>query len=122
MGHGVKARGWAGGGGGASAAGGVTTTGGATSANPCPGRADWTPCAVVTVPDRHYDICVEGTCVPPGCGDATCNVSGPHFPLADTGQRLCGAVDLIMKAALNDKSSLCERMSLPSRRRFGSEA
>jgi len=44
---------------------------------------------VVTTPDRHYDICVEGTCVSPGCGDATCNVPGPHFPLADTDQRLC---------------------------------
>jgi hypothetical protein len=28
-------------------------------------------------------------CVSPGCGDASCNVPGPHFPLSDTNQRIC---------------------------------
>jgi hypothetical protein len=55
----------------------------------CTGQADFTPCTVVTSPDRKYDICVAGTCVSPGCGDSACNVPGPHFPLADTGQRSC---------------------------------
>jgi hypothetical protein len=32
---------------------------------------------------------VDGRCVSPGCGDLTCNVPGPHFPLADTSQRTC---------------------------------
>ena len=75
--------------GGSTGTGGVTSSGGTTSANPCAGQPDFTLCNVVTTPDRHYDICVEGTCVSPGCGDATCNVPGPHFPLADTNQRLC---------------------------------
>ncbi|HUT77949.1 MAG TPA: DUF1566 domain-containing protein, partial [Polyangia bacterium] len=57
----------------------------------CVGEDDFTPCEVVTADptDRSYDICVEETCVSPGCGDGTCNTPGPHFPLADTGQRLC---------------------------------
>jgi hypothetical protein len=59
------------------------------SANDCTRQADFTPCTVVTSPDRKYDICVAGTCVSPGCGDSTCNVPGPHFPLADTGESYC---------------------------------
>jgi hypothetical protein len=55
----------------------------------CVGKADFVPCVLVTAPDRKYDICVGGVCVSPGCGDTTCNVAGPHFPLADTGQRVC---------------------------------
>ena len=55
----------------------------------CTGMPDFTPCVLVTTPDRKYDICVGGQCVSPGCGDSTCNVPGPHFPLADTGQRTC---------------------------------
>jgi Protein of unknown function (DUF1566) len=58
-------------------------------ASDCTGQADFTPCTVVTSPDRKYDICVAGTCVSPGCGDSTCNVPGPHFPLADTGELYC---------------------------------
>jgi hypothetical protein len=50
---------------------------------------DFTPCTVMTTPDRHYDICVNGVCVSPGCGDSTCNAPGPHFPFPDTDQRLC---------------------------------
>lgn len=50
---------------------------------------DGTPCELLTNPDRSYDICVAGICVSPGCGDASCNVRGPHFPLADTNQREC---------------------------------
>jgi len=57
--------------------------------NSCAGMPDFTPCTVVTTPDRHYDICVNGVCVSPGCGDSTCNAPGPHFPFADTSQRLC---------------------------------
>jgi hypothetical protein len=55
----------------------------------CTGLDDFTLCSVVTEPDRSYDICVDGICVSPGCGDATCNAPGPHFPLPDTNQRLC---------------------------------
>jgi hypothetical protein len=55
----------------------------------CVGQLDFTPCSVLTSPDRSYDICVKGKCVSPGCGDVTCNVPGPHFPLADTNQRKC---------------------------------
>jgi cysteine-rich repeat protein len=50
---------------------------------------DFSPCTLVTSPDRSYDICVEGACVSPGCGDVSCNPPGPHFPLADTNQRGC---------------------------------
>ncbi len=55
----------------------------------CLGQPDFTPCSVVTSPDRSYDICVNEQCVSPGCGDESCNAPGPHFPLADTNQRLC---------------------------------
>jgi hypothetical protein len=45
---------------------------------------------LVTSPDYTYDVCMAGICVSPGaCGDSTCNVSGPHFPLPDTDQRTC---------------------------------
>jgi hypothetical protein len=60
-----------------------------TVLGPCTGKSDFTPCAVVTAPDRKYDICVAGACVSPGCGDSTCNPPGPHFPLADTDERTC---------------------------------
>jgi hypothetical protein len=52
-------------------------------------RPNFTPCILVTEPDRSYDICVRGTCVSPGCGDATCNAPGPNWPLPDTNQRTC---------------------------------
>jgi hypothetical protein len=55
----------------------------------CAGQPDYTPCEVVTEPDRSYDICVSEVCVSPGCGDASCNTPGPHFPLPDTGSRRC---------------------------------
>ncbi|OGR09462.1 MAG: hypothetical protein A2341_18200 [Deltaproteobacteria bacterium RIFOXYB12_FULL_58_9] len=55
----------------------------------CVDAEDWTPCAVVTTPDRSYDICMGGVCVSPGCGDESCNVPGPHFPLADNNLRQC---------------------------------
>jgi hypothetical protein len=55
----------------------------------CSGQPDFTLCTVVTVPDRSYDICIAGLCVSPGCGDESCNVPSPHFPLADTGLRRC---------------------------------
>jgi hypothetical protein len=47
----------------------------------CVGQPDMTLCNVVTTPDRWYDICVGGTCVSPGCGDATCNAPAPHFSI-----------------------------------------
>jgi hypothetical protein len=53
----------------------------------CVGQDDFTPCEIVTEPDRFYDICVNQTCVSPGCGDATCNVPGPHFPPPPDGPR-----------------------------------
>jgi hypothetical protein len=55
----------------------------------CAGQFDFTPCEIVTAPDRSYDICVEGACVSPGCGTWQCNVPGPHFAIPDTGQRMC---------------------------------
>ncbi|HET6497164.1 MAG TPA: DUF1566 domain-containing protein, partial [Thermoleophilia bacterium] len=60
-------------------------------ADGCVGEDDFTPCKTVTADptDRSYDICVDEVCVSPGCGDATCNAPGPHFPLADTNQRIC---------------------------------
>lgn len=50
---------------------------------------DFTPCRLVTDPDRSYDICIRGVCRSPGCGTSDCNVPSPHFPLADTNQRRC---------------------------------
>lgn len=55
----------------------------------CSGKNDFTPCHIATKPDRSYDICVNQVCVSPGCGDASCNAPGPHFPLPDTGQHSC---------------------------------
>ena len=55
----------------------------------CSGLPDFTPCVVITDPDRSYDICIGDECRSPGCGDAACNPPGPHFPLPDTNQRLC---------------------------------
>jgi len=45
----------------------------------CAGQPDLTLCNVVTNPDRWYDVCVQGVCVSPGCGDTSCNVPAPHF-------------------------------------------
>jgi hypothetical protein len=70
---------------------GVPSGGAAGGTAVCSGWPDFTPCSVVTTPDRKYDVCMGETCVSPGCGDASCNVSGPHFPLADTNQRSCYA-------------------------------
>ena len=55
----------------------------------CTGLTDFMPCEVVTSPDRDFDICIKGVCQSPGCGSAACNVPGPYFPLADSGQRNC---------------------------------
>jgi hypothetical protein len=67
----------------------------------CSGKPDFTACALVTAPDRSYDICVAGICVSPGCGDATCNVPSPHFPLADTNQRSCADTSGLMTCPTN---------------------
>ncbi|MBN1769682.1 MAG: DUF1566 domain-containing protein [Deltaproteobacteria bacterium] len=55
----------------------------------CTGQPNYRPCEAVTSPDRSYDICVAGSCVSPGCGDATCNAPGPAGAPADTLQRSC---------------------------------
>ncbi|MBI5525019.1 MAG: DUF1566 domain-containing protein [Deltaproteobacteria bacterium] len=55
----------------------------------CTGLPDFMLCNTATDPDRTYDICVNGVCVSPGCGDVSCNPPGPHFPIPDTGQRKC---------------------------------
>jgi hypothetical protein len=61
----------------------------------CTGLPDFTLCYTVMgsedslIGDYSYDICVDGACVSPGCGDATCNTPGPHFPIPDTNQRTC---------------------------------
>lgn len=69
----------------------------------CTGLPDFTLCYVEmgaedwVLADLSYDICVDGACVSPGCGDSSCNTPGPHFPTPDTNQRLCydavGAID-----------------------------
>ncbi len=71
----------------------------------CVAFPDMTPCDLVTNPDRSYDVCLEGLCQSPGCGDATCNVPGPYFPLPDTNQRAC--FDATAAAACPSMSS-CE--------------
>ena len=58
----------------------------------CPADAanpDFTPCMLITSPDRSYDICISGACVSPGCGDASCNAPGPNWAIPDTNQRAC---------------------------------
>jgi cysteine-rich repeat protein len=66
---------------------------------PAESATSWTPkgnfsaCSLLTTPDRSYDICSHGTCVSPGCGDASCNAPGPNFPIPDTTQRLCYDMD-----------------------------
>lgn len=57
-----------------------------TSWSPGP---DFTPCTLVTSPDRAYDICSSGRCVSPGCGDSSCNAPGPNWKLPSTGQTTC---------------------------------
>ncbi len=82
--------------GGAGDSGGGADTGGDTGADTgtdpaaqCYNKPDFTFCSVVTDPDSSYDICLNGVCVSPGCGDTSCNATGPHFPLPDTNQREC---------------------------------
>ena len=55
----------------------------------CTGERNFTPCELITSPDRSYDICVDDSCRSPGCGDASCNAPGPNGTLEDTGQRIC---------------------------------
>ncbi|MFC1654994.1 DUF1566 domain-containing protein, partial [Myxococcota bacterium] len=58
--------------------------------NDCTGQPDFTLCELDTSPnDYYYDICVQGTCTSPGCDIQNCNAPGPHFTLADSGQRFC---------------------------------
>jgi hypothetical protein len=52
-----------------------------SSTDSCFGLPDFTPCQVVTEPDRDYDICSNGICVSPGCGDPSCNAPGVRYPL-----------------------------------------
>lgn len=55
----------------------------------CSAEPNFTPCEIISVPDRSYDICSDGRCVSPGCGDPSCNAPGPNWDLPDTGQRFC---------------------------------
>jgi cysteine-rich repeat protein len=52
-------------------------------ASSCSGKRDFTPCWTVTMPDRSYDICIDGTCQSPGCGDSSCNPPGVGFARTD---------------------------------------
>jgi len=69
-------------------------------------RSDFTPCTLVTGPDRSYDICVRGACVSPGCGEATCNAPGPNWPLPDTNQRTCYDNTAELEACVGTAGSL----------------
>ena len=68
---------------------------------------DFTPCTLVTSPDRSYDICVSGVCVSPGCGDATCNAPGPNWTIPDTNQRSCFDEDTTMACSGTGGSATC---------------
>lgn len=60
----------------------------------CEDIPDLTRCHDVTEPDFAFDLCIGGICVAPGsCGESWCNVPGPHFDLADTGQTTWHAAD-----------------------------
>ncbi|MDI7269494.1 MAG: DUF1566 domain-containing protein, partial [Myxococcota bacterium] len=74
----------------------------------CVGEDDFTPCETVTTPDRSYDICVGGSCVSPGCGDATCNPPGPNWTLPDTNQRTCYNNTTAMTCAGTAGGASCE--------------
>jgi hypothetical protein len=50
----------------------------------CAGKPDFWPCVVVTDPDRAYDVCSGGTCISPGCGDASCNAPRLDFRMSRT--------------------------------------
>ncbi|MBN2529607.1 MAG: DUF1566 domain-containing protein [Deltaproteobacteria bacterium] len=63
---------------------------------------DFTECDLITSPDRAYDICIDGICRSPGCGTADCNVPGPYFPLADSGQRECFSVSGVLNPCPSD--------------------
>ncbi len=47
----------------------------------CDGQPDFTPCEVVTSPDRSFDIRIDGECRSPGCGTVECNAPGRPVPL-----------------------------------------
>jgi hypothetical protein len=73
----------------------------------CTGATDFTPCTIVTTPDRDYDICVGGVCVSPGCGDPSCTPPGPDFVLADTGSRNCYSNTASATCAGSSCTSFC---------------
>ncbi len=77
----------------------------------CVGQPDFTSCSVLTDPDLSYDICVDEICVSPGCGELSCNVPAPHFPIPDTGQRNCYNSD-----------ALLERCPVPGEDYYGQDA
>ncbi len=60
-----------------------------SSGSDCTGQPDAIRCSVASDPELTFDICSQGTCVSPGCGDPTCNPPGVYFPLADSNQRRC---------------------------------
>lgn len=70
--------------------------GGCTSAaldpdQPAVAAPDFTPCGFAPALsfDLDYKICSGGSCVMPGCGDASCNAPGPQWAPPDTGQDQC---------------------------------
>ncbi len=62
----------------------------------CTGQLDFTPCTVVTDPERDYDICLDELCVSTGCGDVSCNAPGPSFTVPDTSQRFCANASVVI--------------------------
>jgi len=73
----------------------------------CVGQPDFTPCVVVTEPDRDHDVCLGEVCVSPGCGDPSCAPPGPSFALPDTGQRDCYSTSATRACPTASCAELC---------------
>lgn len=60
-------------------------------AGDCTGKPDFARCQVTTTDpaDRSHDVCVNETCISPGCAVSGCNPPGPGFQITDTNERLC---------------------------------
>ena len=97
--------------GGSAGDGGAGGSAGDAATSSCAGKPNFTRCHVVTTPDRDYDICIQGECLSTGCGTVTCNVPGPWFRLADTGQRDC--FDQAGKVACADSAGAPACASIP---------
>lgn len=86
----------------------IAVDGASADASPvtsCVGRADFELCVGGT-DSLSYHICIDGQCLAPGCGSASCNTPGPHFRLADTDQRSCfnGSTDLACSSNAGSES------------------